>query len=142
DVRVMVETGLFDLECGPSADEFLLSYRNIALARGLSSVEEVLGTFTCGADSRCLGVFGAAQVDPTGAVNSPRAGDKLLVGSGGANDIASAAAEVVVLARCSPTRLVRAVDYITSPGRAVLTVATDACTFTRRSPDETTWSVE
>ena len=33
DVRVMVETGLYDLECGASANEFLLSYDNIAQAR-------------------------------------------------------------------------------------------------------------
>jgi 3-oxoacid CoA-transferase subunit A len=134
-VCVMVETGLFDVECGPASDEFLLSYRNIALAKRLSSVEDVLGTLTCGVDNGCLGVLGAAQIDPTGAVNSTKIGEKLLVGSGGANDIAASAAEVVVLTRCTETRLVPKVDYVTSSGRAVLTVATDLCTFSRSTSD-------
>ena len=141
-VKVLVETGLIGLECGPTADEFLLSFRNSAFAQGLSSVEDALGTLTCGAQARCLGVLGAAQVDATGALNSTRVADKWLVGSGGANDIASCAAEVVVLARSGATRLAPKVDYLTSPGRAVLTVATDMCVFSRDSAKSTTWAVE
>jgi acyl CoA:acetate/3-ketoacid CoA transferase beta subunit/acyl CoA:acetate/3-ketoacid CoA transferase alpha subunit len=141
-VRVMVETGLFDVECGPSTDEFLLSYRNAALAGGLSSVEDILATLTCGATARCLGVLGAAQVDATGALNSTRAEGKLLVGSGGANDIASCAEEVVVLARCTAKRLVTKVDYVTSPGRAVRNVVTDMCVLSREATDSTTWAVD
>ncbi|GAC1352153.1 MAG: hypothetical protein NVSMB1_12170 [Polyangiales bacterium] len=133
DVKVMVETGLFDLECGPQADEFLLSYRNTALARRHSGVEDILGTLTCGADNGCLGVIGAAQIDHHGNLNSTRVENKMLVGSGGANDIATSAAEVVVLTRCTKGRLVKAVDFVTSPGHAVRTVATDLCTFSRRS---------
>ena len=140
-VHVLVETGLFDVECGPTSDEFLLSYRNMALAGGLSSVEDALGTLTCGATTRCLGVVGAGQVDSSGALNSTRIGNKLLVGSGGANDIASCAAEVVVLARCEPRRLVPRVDYVTSPGHAVRNVVTDMCVLTRESADETSWVV-
>ncbi len=141
DVKVMVETGLFDLECGPRADEFLLSYRNTALARRHSSVEDILGTITCGADSVCLGVIGAAQVDARANVNSTRVGGKLLVGSGGANDITSSAAEVIVLTRCTPSRLVDQVEYITSPGARIHTIATDLCTLRRASADAP-WSVE
>lgn len=140
DVKVMVETGLFDLECGPRADEFLLSYRNTALAKRHSSVEDILGTITCGADSVCLGVIGAGQIDRLGHVNSSRIGDKLLVGSGGANDITSSAAEVIVLTRCSRTRLVDQVEYITSPGGRILTVATDLCTL-RRTGADADWNV-
>jgi acyl CoA:acetate/3-ketoacid CoA transferase beta subunit len=64
----------------------------------------------------------------------------MLVGSGGANDIASAAAEVVVLTRCSPARMVPEVDYITSPGRAVRHVVTGACVFERQG-DAPRWRV-
>jgi acyl CoA:acetate/3-ketoacid CoA transferase beta subunit/acyl CoA:acetate/3-ketoacid CoA transferase alpha subunit len=135
DVKVMVETGLFDLECGPRADEFLLSYRNTALAKRHSSVEDILGTITCGADSVCLGVIGAAQIDTHANVNSSRINNKILVGSGGANDITSSAAEVIVLTRCSRSRLVDKVEYVTSPGRRILTVATDLCTLRRDSAD-------
>ncbi|HET9221463.1 MAG TPA: CoA-transferase [Roseiflexaceae bacterium] len=143
EVAVMVETGMYDLECGPEANGFLLSYDTIARARRLSSVEDVLGTLTCGADNRCLGVIGAAQIDPRGDVNSTRlANGRLLVGSGGANDIASAAAEVIVLTACERSRLVPQVDYITSPGRAVLSVVTDLCTFRRAAATETRWTIE
>jgi acyl CoA:acetate/3-ketoacid CoA transferase alpha subunit/acyl CoA:acetate/3-ketoacid CoA transferase beta subunit len=139
DVKVMVETGLFDLECGPRADEFLLSYRNTALAKRHSSVEDILGTITCGADSVCLGVIGAGQIDRFAHVNSSRINGKLLVGSGGANDITSSAAEVIVLTRCSRSRLVDEVEYITSPGHRIRTIATDLCTLRRGDIDG--WSV-
>lgn len=139
DVKVMVETGLYDLECGPKGDEFLLSYRNTALAKRHSSVEDILGTIVCGADSVCLGVIGAGQIDALGRVNSSRVGGKILVGSGGANDIASSAAEVIVLTRCSKARLLPSVEYVTSPGERVQTIATELCTF-RRS-DDARWRV-
>jgi acyl CoA:acetate/3-ketoacid CoA transferase alpha subunit len=143
EVAVMVETGMHDLACGPEANGFLLGYDTIARAHRLSSVEDVLGTLTCGADNRCLGVIGAAQIDPHGDVNSTRlANGRLLVGSGGANDIASSAAEVVVLTACERSRLVPQVDYITSPGHGVLSVVTDLCTFRRAAATETRWTIE
>ena len=141
DVKVMVETGLFDIECGPAGDGFLLSYRTIAHARRHSGVEDVLGTLTCGADSRCLGVVGAAQIDEAGNLNSSVVGGRFLVGSGGANDIASLAAEVVAVSRCSATRLRPVVDYVTSPGHHVLSVTTDLCTFSRAAPGAP-WTLE
>jgi acyl CoA:acetate/3-ketoacid CoA transferase alpha subunit/acyl CoA:acetate/3-ketoacid CoA transferase beta subunit len=131
DVKVMVETGLYDIECGKTGHEFLLSYDNIAQARRLTSVEDVLGGLACGADNSCLAVIGAGQVDELGRINSTRVTERLLVGSGGANDVASAASELIVLARCTPSRLVKQVDYITSPGERVSSVVTDLCTFTR-----------
>lgn len=142
EVAVMVETGLYDLDCGPAAGGFLLGYDTIARARRLSAVEDVLGALTCGADNACLGVIGAAQVDPRGNVNTTRLSDgRLLVGSGGANDIASAAAEVVVVTTCDRAHLVPQVDYITSPGRGVLHVVTDLCTLRRATAAESTWTV-
>ena len=132
DVKVMVETGLYDIECGESGNPFLLSYDNIAQARRLSGVEDVLGTLACGADNRCLGVLGAGQIDPTGAINSTRLPDgKYLTGSGGGHDVAAHAREVVVLTRCTPNRLVDKVGYITSPGQRVSTIVTDLCVFDR-----------
>ncbi|MHB8874937.1 MAG: CoA-transferase [Myxococcaceae bacterium] len=141
-VEVIVETGLLDVECGPTAHGFLLSHDNVSQARRLSSVEDALGVLTCGADNRCLGVIGAAQVDSLGNVNSTRlAGGRLLVGSGGANDIASCATEVLVLAGCNTARLVPRVDYITSPGRGVRCVATDLCALVRDDAGATGWQV-
>lgn len=141
-VAVMVETGMYDVECGPDADGFLLAHRNIERARRLSSVEDILGSLVCGADSgRCLAVVGAAQIDPTGAINSTRlAGGRQLVGSGGAGDIMARAAETVVVTACDPARLVEAVDYVTSPGHAVRWIVTDLCTFSRDDTRSTAWT--
>src|SRR5262249_37995746 len=120
-----------------SAHPFLLSYDNILQAGRLTSVEDVLGVETCGADNRCMGVLGAGQIDLTGAFNSTRlSGGKFLVGSGGACDIAAGAREVMTLTRCATSRLVREVDYVTSPGHRVTTIVTDLCVFSREATKE------
>jgi acyl CoA:acetate/3-ketoacid CoA transferase beta subunit/acyl CoA:acetate/3-ketoacid CoA transferase alpha subunit len=140
-VQVMVETGLVDLECGERAHPFLLAWMNIAQAARLSSVEEVLQTLTCGAQNRCLGVIGAAEVDARGDINSTRlASGELLVGSGGANDIAASASDVIVVVRCDGQRLVPRVHHVTSAGRAVQNIATDRCVLSRGDGDR--WSIE
>lgn len=125
DVELLVETGIVDTP-PEGAHPFLLSQENMARAARLSSVEAVLGSLVCGAGSRCLGVLGAAQVDATGAVNSSCIGGRPLVGSGGANDIASSADEVMVLTTADPRRLVEQVEFVTSPGQRVTRVVTDA----------------
>ena len=131
DVDVIVETGLIGLECGPEGDDFLLSHRNMARSERLSNVEDALGVL-CSGSKRCLGVIGAAEVDATGAINSTRSpSGQFLVGSGGANDIAAAAAEVIVTVRCDPQRMVDAVGYTTSSGQRVSEVVTELATFSR-----------
>ena len=136
EVHVMVEIGLYDVDHEPGGDAFLLGYDTIANAGRHTGIEDVLGTLACGADNRCLAVIGAAQIDATGAVNSTRLGDgTLLVGSGGAHDLAVAADEVLVLVPCERRRMVAKVDYVTSPGRAVRHVVTDRATFRRSGPD-------
>jgi acyl CoA:acetate/3-ketoacid CoA transferase beta subunit/acyl CoA:acetate/3-ketoacid CoA transferase alpha subunit len=132
DVDVVIETGIAGVDC-KRADSFLLSRRNIARARRLTSIEDVLGILVCGSDNHCLGVIGAAQVDPQGDVNSTFVHGELVVGSGGANDIASAASEVIVLAPCDARRIVPRVEYVTSPGRNVTHLATDRCVLARES---------
>jgi hypothetical protein len=114
----MVETGFTGFgEPGSLCDSYLLSQRNIALSTRLTHVESVLGTLVTGAANRCIGVIGGAEVDAAGNVNSTWSNGKLVVGSGGACDIALGAREVVVLARTE--RLVAQVEYITSPGARV-----------------------
>ncbi|HEY0464155.1 MAG TPA: CoA-transferase [Polyangiaceae bacterium] len=130
--EVMVETGFAGMDV-ELARGFLLSQENVATAQRLGSVESMLGALTCGANNRCLGVIGAAQVDVAGNVNSTFAAGEFLVGSGGASDIAASAAEVMVLAPCDARRLLRQVEYVTSPGHSVLTVVTDRCTLERVS---------
>ncbi len=58
------------------------------------------------------------------------------MGSGGANDIASAASEVLVTIRHDKKRLLEKVGYVTSPGHAVRTVVTTRGVLERRAADE------
>jgi glutaconate CoA-transferase subunit B len=71
-----------------------------------------------------LGIIGSAQVDKYGNVNSTAILDNgtyenpktRLPGSGGANDIASSARRLLIMARLEKRRFVPRVDYVTSPG--------------------------
>ena len=73
-----------------------------------------------------MGCLGAAEVDRDGALNSTElAGGRFLVGSGGANDVASRATACVVVTLARPERLPETVAYVTSPGQRVVSVVTD-----------------
>ena len=135
DVELMVETGFSGIDV-EHADPFLLSRSNVASAARLTSIESVLGALCCGGNSACIGVIGAAEVDVEGNVNSTSLGGELLVGGGGAPDIAACAREVMVLTRADPKRLVRKVEYCTSRGQNVRTIVTEACVFERSGPGE------
>jgi len=68
-----------------------------------------------------LGFLGAAEIDPYGNINSTVIGDykhpKIrLPGSGGANDIASAANRVVIMLKHQKRKFVEKLHYVTSPG--------------------------
>jgi acyl CoA:acetate/3-ketoacid CoA transferase beta subunit len=139
-LRVMVETGLYDVDCGPGGHGYLLAYDNMVRARRVSSIDDILGALVGGADNRCLAVLGAAQIDRLGNLNSTRIAGKPLTGSGGACDIAAAAAEVIVMTRLAPGRLVDHLDYLTSPGHAVRSIVTDRGVIVR-DPDDTDWRI-
>jgi acyl CoA:acetate/3-ketoacid CoA transferase beta subunit/acyl CoA:acetate/3-ketoacid CoA transferase alpha subunit len=140
-VRVMVETGLYDVDTGPGGHGYLLAYDNMVRARRVSAIDDILGVLVGGADNRCLAVLGAAQIDRRGNLNSTRIAGKPLTGSGGACDIAAAAAEVIVMTRLAPGRLVDHLDYLTSPGHAVRSIVTDRGVLVRDPDDPTspTW---
>src|SRR5207253_10039901 len=55
-----------------------------------------------------------------------------LVGSGGANDVASRAVECLVVTKAGPARLPEQVSFVTSPGDRVQTVVTDLGILRRR----------
>jgi acyl CoA:acetate/3-ketoacid CoA transferase alpha subunit len=135
DVELMVETGFAGVDA-LSAHPFLLSRENLASAARLTSVDGMLGALCCGDVAPCIGVLGAAEVDVDGNVNSTWIDGELLVGGGGAPDIAACAREVMVIARAEPRRLVRKVQYLTSLGHRVRTIVTEACTFERSSSAE------
>jgi acyl CoA:acetate/3-ketoacid CoA transferase alpha subunit len=133
-LRVLVESGLHDADDGAEGHGYLVAYDTAFRARRLSGIDDILGVLACGADNRCLAALGAAQVDRHGNLNTTRIAGTLLVGSGGACDIAASVEEAVVLVRMQPGRLVDEVEYITSPGRAVGSVVTDRGVLTRPVP--------
>jgi acyl CoA:acetate/3-ketoacid CoA transferase beta subunit/acyl CoA:acetate/3-ketoacid CoA transferase alpha subunit len=138
DVELMVETGFTGFgESSGTTDSYLLSRANIVDSRRLTGIESVLGTLVTGRQNSCLGVIGCAEVDGDGNVNSTFAGGKLLVGSGGACDIALGAKEVFVLARAD--RLVQKLAYVTSPGRAVTHIVTEG--FILKRIERRSWAV-
>jgi len=68
-----------------------------------------------------VGFLGGAQIDPFGNINSTVIGDYArpavrLPGSGGANDIASHARRLVIIATHEKRRFPPSCDYVTSPG--------------------------
>jgi acyl CoA:acetate/3-ketoacid CoA transferase beta subunit len=85
----------------------------------------VLGTLVGGPGTVTVACLGGAQVDRMGNVNSTRLDDRFLVGSGGGNDVASVAAESVVVALLTPERTPPQCAYVTSPGRSVHALVTD-----------------
>jgi acyl CoA:acetate/3-ketoacid CoA transferase alpha subunit len=134
-VELMIETGMAGFDPA-GMHPFLLAAANAAVARRLSSIEDNLGMLACGGANRCLAVIGCAEADAQGNVNSSVARGKLLVGSGGASDLCSNAAEVVVL--CRADRLVERVEFVTSPGKRVLTVVTEDAVL-ERSAEGAAW---
>lgn len=125
DNELMAELGFYGYSPRP-ADPFIFNYRNLPTCKLLTGIETTMGIFMGGRNNRCVGALGAAQVDRLGNLNSTKIpGVTYLVGSGGANDIASSAREVVVCAQQDASRFPERVPYITSPGRRVSTVVTD-----------------
>jgi acyl CoA:acetate/3-ketoacid CoA transferase beta subunit len=90
----------------------------------------VLGALVGGNGTTTIGCLGGAQIDRAGNINSTHIVPRpFLVGSGGGNDVASTAAENVVVATLTPQRTVEACSYITSPGVHVQALVTDLATF-------------
>ncbi len=129
EVDVMAEFGFFGYLPRP-ADPFIFNLTNVPTCKMLTDISEILGILTGGENQSCLGALSAAQVDRWGNLNSTLIPpDFLITGSGGANDVASCASEVLALVPQSPFRLVPEVSYVTAPGRRVRTVVTTLGVF-------------
>ena len=87
---------------------------NIEGATRTGEMLEVMGLLQSGRVG--LGFVGAAEVDRFGNLNMTRVASARLPGSGGACDIASMSARLVVLLKHRRRRLVEKVHYVTSPG--------------------------
>ncbi|MFC1890467.1 CoA-transferase [Thermodesulfobacteriota bacterium] len=121
---LMAEIGFYGYNPRP-ADPFIFNYRNIPTCAMLSDITHIMGVMMSGARNRCIGAFGAAQIDRHGNVNSTMIpGKTFFVGSGGANDVASGASESLVTMIQERDRMIEKVPYITSPGGRIRTVVT------------------
>ncbi|MBV8950187.1 MAG: glutaconate CoA-transferase [Actinobacteria bacterium] len=124
-VELTAEIGLWGYRPTP-ADPFVLNHRNFPSATMLNDASTVLGALVGGAGTTTVACLGGAQVDRFGNINSTMIpGGPFLVGSGGGNDVASVAAESVVVATLTPQRTPPDCGYITSPGHTVQSLVTD-----------------
>jgi acyl CoA:acetate/3-ketoacid CoA transferase alpha subunit/acyl CoA:acetate/3-ketoacid CoA transferase beta subunit len=124
-VVLTAELGLWGYHPTP-ADPYIFNHRVFPDTPYLSDASSILGMVIGGPGTRTVGCLGAAEVDRAGCLNSTElAGGRFLVGSGGANDVASRAEACVVVTLARPERLPESVAYVTSPGERVVSVATD-----------------
>ncbi|MBI2156900.1 MAG: hypothetical protein HYU26_08355 [Candidatus Rokubacteria bacterium] len=134
DVEVMAETGMVGYLPRP-AEPFVFSFRNFPSSKMLTDILHTMGIFMGGRWNRCIGSLAAGQIDKHGNVNSTVIpGALYITGSGGANDIASSAQEVVVSLAQSRARFLDKVPYVTAPGRRVTAVVSDLGVYEK--PDE------
>ncbi len=137
DIELMGDMGMFGYMPRPS-DPTVFSMFNLPSCKVLTNVETVLGVMAGGSSASCLGVLGAAQVDRFGNGNSTKIPNVFfLVGSGGANDVASSCREVIVFASSGKERLPAQVPYITFPGTRVRTLITDVGIFEKPEGKDT-----
>jgi acyl CoA:acetate/3-ketoacid CoA transferase alpha subunit/acyl CoA:acetate/3-ketoacid CoA transferase beta subunit len=122
-LELVAEIGYYGYSPQPS-DPYVFNLRNIPSCRMISDIFTSLAIFMSGAQTSSIGIIGAGQVDKVGNVNTTKISDKgpFLVGSGGANDVASGANETIVTLEQNKSRFVENVAYITSPGVRVTTV--------------------
>ncbi len=136
DVQLTAEIGLWGYDPTP-ADPFVLNHRNFPRSTMLGDAGLVLGTLVGGPGTTTVACLGGAQVDRGGNINSTLVpGGPFLVGSGGGNDVASVAAEALVVAILTPDRTPPECGYVTSPGRAVRALVTDLGTLEKQDRDE------
>ncbi len=129
DIDLVAENGMYGFMPVPS-DPTGFSMHNLPSCKMLTNIETALGVLAGGSSASCLGVLGAAQIDRHGNANSTKIPNVYyIVGSGGANDVASSCRETIVFATVGKERLVKQVSYITYPGDKVKTLVTDVGIF-------------
>jgi acyl CoA:acetate/3-ketoacid CoA transferase alpha subunit/acyl CoA:acetate/3-ketoacid CoA transferase beta subunit len=101
-------------------EPMLFNQRNFPTCTMLADIETTLAIIIGGENARSVGSLGAAQVDRFGNINSTLIpGEMLLMGSGGANDVATCATESVVVVVQDKARMLEKVPYVTGPGERV-----------------------
>jgi len=103
-LELVAEIGYYGYSPQP-ADPYVFNLRNIPSCRMISDIFTSLAVFMSGAQTSSVGILGAGQVDKFGNVNTTKisAAGPYLVGSGGANDVASGSSEVIVTLGTTPS---------------------------------------
>lgn len=128
---LMAEIGAYGYQPAPG-DPFIFSQRNLPTCTWMADVAAVLGSIVHAGSGRTIAALGAGMVDAAGNMNSSRTPDGgYLVGSGGANDIASSARDVIVVVKHGRSRLVPEVPFVTCPGTNVRTIVTTQAVLER-----------
>ncbi len=132
-LELVAEIGYYGYTPQP-ADPYVFNLRNIPSCRMISDIFTSLAIFMSGAQTSSIGIIGAGQVDKFGNVNTTKiTGGPFLVGSGGANDVASGSSETIVTLEQTRDRFLEKVDYITSPGARVSTVVSQMGIFEKEA---------
>ncbi|MCC0042635.1 MAG: 3-oxoacid CoA-transferase [Rhodobiaceae bacterium] len=125
DIAVIAETGMVGFR-PVTGDPYLFNRPNAASSRFHASFLRTLGVLAGPRAKGCLSLLAAGQIDRNGFINSSRIGDgRLIVGSGGANDLSCGASEVMIVMPLKPGRFVERLAFTTSPVRNLAGVATD-----------------
>ena len=118
-VDLVAEMGLVGYWPRPG-EPMLFNQRNFPSCTMLADIDTTLAILIGGGTARSVGSLGAAQVDRHGNINSTLIpGETLLMGSGGANDVATCATESVVVVTQLKERFLDKVPYITGPGERI-----------------------
>ena len=119
NMTILFELGVIDpqpVDCGVGLADPRVWYR----ANVLSSFVDILGAVLHNGRVN-VGFLGGLEVDQYGNLNTSLLGDpkgkfRHMIGSGGANDIASCAQRTIIIMRHEERKLKKAISFITSPG--------------------------
>ncbi len=119
NMTILFELGVIDpepVDCGVGLADPRVWYR----AKVLSSFVDILGS-VLHRGRVDVGFLGGLEADEFGNLNTTLLGDpkgqfKHMIGSGGANDIASNAKSTIIIMRHEARKLRKTISFITSPG--------------------------
>jgi glutaconate CoA-transferase subunit B len=119
NMTMLFELGVIDPEpihCGVGLADPRVWYR----AKVLSSFVDILGSVLHNGRVD-VGFLGGLEVDEYGNLNTTLLGDpkgqfRHMIGSGGANDIASSAKRTIIIMRHEVRKLKKVISFVTSPG--------------------------
>jgi acyl CoA:acetate/3-ketoacid CoA transferase alpha subunit/acyl CoA:acetate/3-ketoacid CoA transferase beta subunit len=136
EAELMSELGFFGFSPRPG-EPFLFNLSNMPTCKELDGILTILGIMMSNRRTECLGTLSAAQVDRFGNLNTTVIPEKkmLITGSGGANDVMSAARDVVVIMPQSKKRFIEKLPFITSPGSVAGTLVSTLGIFEKLGDD-------